>query len=337
MNNYWAFAPMTASNDLLGDDEALRRLMDEEGYLYFRGLLPADRIAALRERMLSLLAEHGWIAAGKQRGDARAVSPPWREGDEEYFEVYDEVQKLEAFHTLAHDERLMTAMRAALGETAFPHPLKVARLVFPSNPLVTTPPHQDFLNNQGTPSLTAAWIPLGDCAMNQGTLAILRGSNRFGVLPLAFHMGPGNRQAVVPPGMLEELTWVTSDVGAGDVLLFGALTVHAALHNATPNMRLSVDFRYQREGEDLTDLVLQPHFGRLTWEEIYAGWQSDDHQYYWRDLDYRVVPYDRTPFEASEPTKEEIGRVIRYERARVRGATSNTVARESSKSGSPGS
>ena len=200
MNNYWAFAPMTASNDLLGDDEALRRRMDEEGYLYFRGLLPADRIAELRERMLALLAEHGWIAAGKQRDEARAVSPPWREGDEEYFEVYDEVQRLEAFHTLAHDERLMTAMRAALGETAFPHPLKVARLVFPSNPLVTTPPHQDFLNNQGTPSLTAAWIPLGDCSMNQGTLAILRGSNRFGVLPLAFHMGPGNRQAVVPPG-----------------------------------------------------------------------------------------------------------------------------------------
>ena len=102
-------------------------------------------------------------------------------------------------------------------------------------------------------------------------------------------------------------------------------------------MRLSVDFRYQREGEDLTDLVLQPHFGRLTWEEIYAGWESDDHQYYWRDLDYRVLPYDRTPFEASEPTKEEIGSVIRYERARLRGATSNAVARATSKSGSPGS
>jgi hypothetical protein len=137
--------------------------------------------------------------------------------------------------------------------------------------------------------------------------------------------------------MLEELTWVTSDVGAGDVLLFGALTVHAALHNATPNMRLSVDFRYQRGGEDLTDLVLQPHFARLTWEEIYAGWESDEHQYYWRDLDYRVLPYDRSPFEASEPTKEEIGKVIRYERARLRGAMSDTVARAASKSGSPGS
>ena len=33
MNNYWAFAPMTASNDLLGDDEALRQRMDEDGYL----------------------------------------------------------------------------------------------------------------------------------------------------------------------------------------------------------------------------------------------------------------------------------------------------------------
>jgi ectoine hydroxylase-related dioxygenase (phytanoyl-CoA dioxygenase family) len=330
MNNYWAFAPMTASNDLLGDDEALRQRMEEDGYLYVRGLVATDRITQLRERLLGLLAEHGWIADGERRGEARAISPPWREGDDEYFEVYDELQRLESFHTLAHDDDLMAVMRAALGETAFPHPLKVGRLVFPSNPLVTTPPHQDFLNNQGTPSLTAAWIPLGDCTMSQGTLAILRGSHRFGVLPLAFHMGPGNRQAVVPPEMLESLTWVTSDMSAGDVLLFGALTVHAALHNATPNMRLSVDFRYQCEGEDLTDLVLEPHFRRLTWEEIYAGWESEEHQYYWRDLDYRVLQYDRSPFEASEPTREEIGRVIRYERARQRQAPTRADAGGSS-------
>jgi ectoine hydroxylase-related dioxygenase (phytanoyl-CoA dioxygenase family) len=182
--------------------------------------------------------------------------------------------------------------------------------------MVTTPPHQDFLNNQGTPSLTAAWIPAGDCPMEQGTLAILRGSHRLGVLPLEFHMGPGNRQAVLPPEMVEQLTWVTNDISAGDVLLFGALTVHASLHNATPDMRLSVDFRYQREGEELTDLVLQPHFGRLTWDEIYAGWTSDEHQYYWKGLDYKVAPYDRSPFQASEPTKEEIAKVIRWEQAR---------------------
>jgi ectoine hydroxylase-related dioxygenase (phytanoyl-CoA dioxygenase family) len=192
----------------------------------------------------------------------------------------------------------------------------VARLVFPSTPQVTTPPHQDFLNNQGTPSLTATWIPLGDCPMTQGTLAILRGSQRVGVLPIEFHMGPGNRQAIVPAELREGLTWVTTDMDAGDVLIFGALTVHASLHNTTRDMRLSVDFRFQPEGEQLTDSVLEPHFGRLSWEEIYSGWKSEEHQYYWRGLDYEVVPFDRAPFEASEPSEKEIMKVVLFEKAR---------------------
>jgi ectoine hydroxylase-related dioxygenase (phytanoyl-CoA dioxygenase family) len=213
-----------------------------------------------------------------------------------------------------------------VGNTAFPHPLKVARLVFPSNAMVTTPPHQDFLNNQGTESLTATWIPVGDCPMNQGTLAILRGSHRFGVLPIEFHMGPGNRQAVVPAELREGLTWVTTDMDAGDVLIFGSLTVHAALHNATRDMRLSVDFRFQPESAPLTDTVLEPHFGRLSWEEIYSGWKSEEHQYYWRDLDYELIPFDSEPFEASAPSRDEIIKVLLFDKARREKAGRRTPA-----------
>jgi ectoine hydroxylase-related dioxygenase (phytanoyl-CoA dioxygenase family) len=317
MNNYWAFAPMRASNELLGDRAALRKRMDEEGYLYLRGLVDERRIGTLRSEMLAVLRDHGWTRAD-HLGSARPRRPPVREGDDEYFEVYDEIQKLESFHSLAHDDALMEVMREALGDTAFPHPLKVARLAFPGAPEVSTPPHQDYVNNQGTQKLTAAWIPVGDCPMEHGTLAVLRGSNRFGVLPLKFHLGAGNRRAVLPAEMQERLPWVTTDMTAGDVLLFGALTVHAALNNATFDMRLSVDFRYQPQGEELTELVLEPHFGRLRWEEIYGGWQSDELKYYWRDLDYRVVPYDTSEFEASEPSEEEIIRVLVYEEFRER-------------------
>jgi hypothetical protein len=313
VNNYWAFADMTASNDLLADREALRARLAEEGYLYLRGLIDPQRILALRAEILPVLAGEGWIAGGDKLPDAEAVGMPLRETDEEYFAAYDRLQQLESFHALAHDDDLLGAVREALGETAFPHPLKVARLVFPSEPEVSTPPHQDFLNNQGSPALTAAWIPLGDCPMKQGTLAILRGSQRCGVLPLEFSLGPGNSQAVVPNEMRDRLTWVTNDFAAGDVLLFSALTVHASLHNATGRMRLSVDFRYQCEGQPASDLVLKPHFGRLTWEQIYAGWESDELKYYWRDLDFPVVPYDRTPFRSSEPDLDQVREALVYE------------------------
>jgi ectoine hydroxylase-related dioxygenase (phytanoyl-CoA dioxygenase family) len=313
MNNDWAFADMTASNDLLADRDALRARLEDEGYLYFTGLIDRDRVLAVRRDILEVLAGRDWIRGGERIDDAEAIGMPVREGDEEYFSAYDDIQRLESFHSLAHDDTLLSALRHALGETAFPHPLKVARLVFPSEPEVSTPPHQDFLNNQGSPRLTAAWIPLGDCPMKQGTLAVLRGSNRFGVLPLEFSLGPGNRQAVLPNEMREQLTWVTNDFSAGDVLVFGALTVHASLHNATGRMRLSVDFRYQCEGEPASDLVLKPHFDRLSWEEIYAGWESDDLKYYWHDLDFPVVPYDTSPFTATEPGEEEIKQAIIYE------------------------
>jgi ectoine hydroxylase-related dioxygenase (phytanoyl-CoA dioxygenase family) len=313
MNNDWAFADMTASNDLLGDPGALRARLEEESYLYFRELIDRERLLALRGEILEILAGRGWVKGGEGDDQDIAVGMPVREGNEEYHVAYDEVQKLEAFHAMAHDKKLIAAMKAALGETAFPHPLKVARLVFPSEPEVSTPPHQDFLNNQGTERLTAAWIPLGDCPMKQGTIAVLRGSHRYGVLPLEFSLGAGNRQAVLPNEMRDRLTWVTNDFSAGDVLLFGALTVHAALHNATGRMRVSVDFRYQCEGEPASNLVLEPHFQRLSWEEIYAGWKSDELKYYWRELDFPVVDYDRTPFESSEPDMDAIKEAITYE------------------------
>jgi hypothetical protein len=86
---------------------------------------------------------------------------------------------------------------------------------------------------------------------------------------------------------------VTTDYAAGDVLLFNSHTVHAALHNASEfNLRLSVDYRYQCEGEALTEMVLHPHFGRITWDEIYRDWSSDELRYYWKDLEFDVVPFE---------------------------------------------
>ena len=70
MNNDWAFADMTASNDLLADREALRARLEDEGYLYFKGLIDRDRILALRRDILEILADRGWIAGGEEIDDA---------------------------------------------------------------------------------------------------------------------------------------------------------------------------------------------------------------------------------------------------------------------------
>lgn len=287
---------MRASNDLLGDPEALQARLAEDSYLYFQGVLDEEKLLDLRRQMLGVLAEHGWVLGGDMLMSATVVGPARHEDQEDFLEVYNAVQRLEAFHTYAHDEKLMEIMRQVVGPTAFPHPLKISRMAFPGHYEVSTPPHQDYPNNQGYEQLMASWVPVGDCPRELGALAVLRGSHRYGLRPLAVHRGAGKRQAVLDTQMLEELHWVTTDFSIGDVLLFPAMTVHAALNNATEfNLRLSVDFRYQPEGEALTPICLEPHFQRQTWEEIYAGWSSTDLQYYWRDLDYQVVPFETFP------------------------------------------
>lgn len=286
--------PMFEANTLLDNPAALASRLQRDGYLLFRQLIPVETLATLRQQITAILADLGWILDGDQRDAAKAIVMPRREGEPEYFEALDRIVQLEALHSLAHEKHLSQVMRQVLGDSAFPHPLSITRLVFPNHPEITTPPHQDYRNNQGTTNLTAAWIPLGDCAMSDGSLAVLEGSNRAGLLPLQYHLGPGNRGAVLSEDLLK-LRWVSTDFAMGDVLLFPALTVHSALHNHNrENMRLSVDFRYQLEGEALTEGCLQPHFGRTTWEEIYRGWESEDYQYYWRDKQFMVVPWDGT-------------------------------------------
>jgi hypothetical protein len=283
--------PFIDTTDLLADAAGLRNQFERDGYVYMRGLLDAENLRELRREIVSICADCGWLKSGSDPMEAIAWTSAKVEGEDEYFEVYDRVQSLESLHALAHDESLMGLMRALLGDDAFPHPLSIARLVFPEVPQWSTPPHQDFINNQGTPRLYASWVPLSDCPQELGALAVLPGSHQWGLLPVEYSLGAGHRQAVLPQQVQPE-TWVGGDLELGDVLVFHSLTVHKALPNTTPAMRLSVDFRYQREAEVMTERCLKPHFERMSWEDIYRGWKRDELKYYWRDKTLSFAPWD---------------------------------------------
>ena len=311
MNNAWAFLPMEASNDLLGDPAALRNRLAEQSYLYFSRVLDPAGIQAVRDDVVQVLGECGWIKGGSKLDKAVSIIEPVREGDDEFFRAYDAIQGLESFHTMAHDETLTELMRTVLGPTAFPHPLKIARLSFPDHFEVSTLPHQDFPNNQGTPNLTATWLPLGDVPIDLGGLAVLRGSSAYGVLALTTSLGPGNRQAVLPPELLANHRWVTTDYAAGDVLVFPSMTVHASLHNVSARrMGLSIDFRFQLEGGALTEGCLRPHFERLDWDDIYGGWESTRYQHYWRELDFETVDFVDLDLDLEDGAQERIAREV---------------------------
>ena len=60
-------------------------------------------------------------------------------------------------------------------------------------------------------------------------------------------------------------------------------------------------------------IAIAPHFGSLDWDDIYADWDSEELQYYWRDLDYEVVPFEDLPVHPAGTPEELVGEYLRQE------------------------
>ena len=283
---------------LLGTPGAIRRQADEDGYLFFAGLIPQEPLLRVRREIAEICARHGFLAEGTKPEDAIArPGVAFREGSPEYMAAYDEIQHLESFHTLAHQPPLLAALRELFGEDVLVHPRNIARVMFPQNNLFTTPAHQDFVHIQGTEDTWTSWFPLGDCPRELGGLEVLPGSHHFGVLPTRSAYGAGGLGVDTDSLGLE---WTGGDFRAGDVLFFQSLCVHRGIDNQTPDrVRFSVDYRYQGVSQPVTESSLLPHFNRTPWDEIYRGWKSEQFQYYWKRYDLSLAGFTRQYHEAA--------------------------------------
>lgn len=291
-----SLSELEVSNSIIDDAEQLQRRLEEDGYLFFRQLLDPDRLLNLRREMLTVMQAGGWLVEGTDPVDGIA-DPTARstEGDPEYTDVYHEVYKLQSFHEIAHGCNVLDLLERIRGCTMMPQPQKVARLWFPKFTDHTTPVHQDFVHFQGTYDNLTCWSPVGDCPVELGGLAVLRGSHKVNrVLDHHFSLGAGS--LVVDP-MKHEGTgseWLTTDYQIGDTLIFPALTIHKALPNVTEDrLRVSLDNRYQRVGDPIAEHMLNPHLSSmspLSWDDVYRDWESDEFQYYWKQYDNPVLP-----------------------------------------------
>jgi hypothetical protein len=284
-------APFRESNDAIGVAAELRDRMAEDGYLFFRGLVARESILAARRDILDCCAEAGWLKPGTPVPDGIAAEGvAWTEPQPGFMAVYNRLQRSEAFHSLAHDPALVSMLKRLFGEPVLPHPRNIARIIFPQNTLHTTPAHQDFIHVQGTPETYTAWIPLGDCPRPLGSLVVLAGSHRAGILPV--HQAYGAGGVGIDTEELA-LRWVGGDFQLGDAVVFHSLAVHKALANLTlDRIRLSVDYRYQPLSHPVAEGSLLPHHAQVGWPEVYEGWRSDRYQYYWERLHVRRVGRD---------------------------------------------
>jgi hypothetical protein len=257
------------SSPLQGEPDALRRCLGDDGYLFFRGLLPAAAMRAAADGVLAELHRGGWvddrdIPSGRRRAlnSREALDDP----------AFRAAIAGPAFNQIPYLARLRSLVRMILGPRAFSYPAKVLRAVYPERPPGVARGrhvHQDY-SVSGVQDMLTTWVPLMEIPVQLGGLGVRPGS----------HLGPPLRPRVLGQG---ERGWATTDYRAGDVLIFHCLTSHAALPNRGTSLRLSGDFRWQRPDEPApAELVLGPAgrqrelFSRLFarepwWEPVPGG------------------------------------------------------------------
>ena len=261
------------SSDLLGDPPGLRRRLGDQGFLFFRGLLPAAAVGEVRAAVLAAIGQEGWLAAGTEPEDRRPGPVVVREADERWWLGYQRIQSLECFHRLAYGEQLLGLVCNLLDGPVFVHPRKIARVTFPGSDY-PTPPHQDFPLIQGTPDVLTIWLPLAECSPRDGALRVLTRSQRKGLRLPQPTAGVGGVGVPVLPE--EEQDWACAAYLPGDVLVFHSLTVHWAPPNCGDRLRLSCDYRYQRADEPVVEGSLLPHYWPTIpdWDVLTQGWTT---------------------------------------------------------------
>ena len=286
--------PFTDSTDLVQDGGALAERMRRDGYLFLRGLMPADPIRDLQRQIGAIARDAGWLRRDAPVEQAIADQDGFCvDPDPTYLATLRQINRLEDYHRLKHHAALIGLFERMLGGDILAHPRVLMRNIFPAREDFTTKAHQDYPNVQGTTEVYTAWMPLIDCPMETGPLQVAEGSHTGEVYD--FDIGAGAGGIEITNGFQDR--WVSGPFAVGDVLIFHSLLVHKGVPNRGRHLRMSMDVRYQR-----ADLPFNPDNANadgqpLAWEDIYAGWRSDALQYYWRKLPLTEAPFDRRWFD----------------------------------------
>ena len=271
------------------DSIYLKNQMETYGYVFIRDLMPKRDLEQLRDEMISIGWDEGWMIEGSAPQD-RLANPAMACADPEpsYKRAANRVFHLERLHALIHHPVLADVMKRIVGPHLLVHPKPIARMIFPCYERAVLHAHQDNSGIGGSSEMYTAWMPLHDCMRGQGTLEIKESSHLYGLQGTVSEVS-----GYITPETAQGGDWVGGQIDAGDVVIFHSLTVHTSTLSASNQLRLSVDCRFQSYDEAVSPLEIvfpnQAKGGR-TWEDTYSGWRCEDLKYYWRELPLRLKP-----------------------------------------------
>lgn len=226
--------PLADSTSLIGNGEAIRQRYEEDGVLYFRGVMDPALLGWAQEKYREALANEGLIdpavAAPKWTGK---VTKTWRPCDAIGTTVWHEVVK---------QPQLNAIMRDVFDADPVWIPIAAHRSGMPTGPLkedqdVFAGRHQDGFYNEGM-LFTICWMPIRDVQMDRGSFAVAPGTHKRGSLHDTSVLGNA-----IPRDAIPDSAWRSAHFKVGDVLVFNYLTAHTGLPNPSDEIRMSLDVR----------------------------------------------------------------------------------------------
>ncbi len=267
-NRMGRLTPSDASTSI----KTLQEQFREQGYLWLKGLLDRDDVLAFRRRYFEAFRHTGMI-----RLDADPVKGIYDGANENknlIRKMQLETHRWAAYEAFCLAKPIWQFYEAFLEGPVYLHKRKLLRHVRPGESL-STGAHYDLVYlRAGTDSVCTSWIPIGDIPHTMGGLIYLENSHHFGrrkeaeftscnadmppeerINAYNKNMGKHGWLTKDLPSLADRLDtrWLMADYEAGDMVVHGAYTTHAATTNVSPDnrVRLSTDIRYQRVREEI--------------------------------------------------------------------------------------
>jgi hypothetical protein len=260
-------APFRDSTHSLTQPDSLQVRLAEDGYVFVRGVVPVETIAAARREVFSRLAEVDEIEApceqgifsGRSQRLERVASPG---------EFWQSVSEGPALRTATHGEAMQQFMSNLAGEPARAYDFIFLR---PGVPGRFTFLHYDFpFFSRGTRNVVTSWMAIGDIPTTEGPLFVLENSHRFDDLIAGAERmdydSAYSPQVQMTDNAIEfarqrRSRLLTENFEPGDVIVFGMTTMHGSFDNVSPinRTRLSVDVRWQPAAEPIDERYVGPN------------------------------------------------------------------------------
>jgi ectoine hydroxylase-related dioxygenase (phytanoyl-CoA dioxygenase family) len=244
---------LTDSAGLLGDPAALRKRLEDDGYLFLGRVLPDAAVAAARREVFDRLMQVGEIAPPAEAGIATGGSRR-RELAPDPGVFWKSVSQGPSLRALSHGPAMAEIMSLVFGEPARPQDYLFLR---PAAQGRATGLHFDYpFFTRAHDRVATVWMPIGPVPVSDGPLVIVENSHRLRDLidpMIGFDISrDSSRKAdfgrdAISFAEQRGTRLLTRDFEPGDVALFGMYTAHGSLDNHSPigRVRLSCDVRWQ--------------------------------------------------------------------------------------------